>query len=72
MNSNMLGDLERVSVYFETVGTTNTTYDVDDLSFKFVHMEGPVTGLVVGGEVKGNWATGSESLITSHTEHVND
>jgi hypothetical protein len=72
ITSNMLGDLKHVSMYFETVGTTSTTYDVDDLSFKFVHMEGPVPGLVVGGEVKGKWATGSEILITSHTLHWND
>ena len=71
VTSAMLGDLDNVSVYFETVGSTDTTYDVDDLSFKFVHMDGPVTGLVVEG-IKEKWTTGSEILITSHTLNWDD
>ena len=52
-------------MYFETVGESSTTYNIDDLSVTFVHMEGLVDELVVGEEVQGSWEAGSEILVTS-------
>jgi hypothetical protein len=47
-------------------------YDIDDLSFEFVHMEAPVIGLVVDGALKDKWGVGAEILITSHTLNWDD
>jgi hypothetical protein len=71
-DESLFGDLTDVSIYFETVGSTTSTYDVDNISFKFVHMEGLVTGLVVSDIVKEKWAEGSEILITSHSLNWDD
>ena len=52
-------------MYLETVGESSATYNIDDLSVTFVHMEGLVDELVVGEEIQGSWEAGSEILVTS-------
>jgi glycoprotein endo-alpha-1,2-mannosidase len=68
----MLGDLAFVRMFIETVGSSSVMYDIDDLSFEFVHMEAPVIGLVVDGAIKDKWGVGAEILITSHTLNWDD
>jgi len=68
-----LGNLQTAAVYIVTEGTSTSTYDVDDLSFRYVYMEGPITGLVVpasGG--LGKWGAGASVLISSHTINWSD
>ena len=68
----MLGDLKFVRMFIETVESSSVMYDIDDLSFEFVHMEAPVIGLVVDGDIKDKWGVGAEILVTSHTLNWDD
>jgi glycoprotein endo-alpha-1,2-mannosidase len=59
--------LQKVYLYFETAQSPTVDYDIDDVSFEYLHMERPVTGLVVGGSVKSKWGIGAEIVITSYS-----
>eukprot|EP00934_Nitzschia_sp_Nitz4_P003894 Nitzschia sp. Nitz4//scaffold237_size30108//23491//29702//NITZ4_007996-RA/size30108-augustus-gene-0.41-mRNA-1//-1//CDS//3329543518//3884//frame0 len=63
----LIGNQEFISGFLVTEGTSTTSYDVDDLSFKFVRMDGPVSKLVVSNRVEGKWGVGASILVTSHT-----
>jgi hypothetical protein len=63
-----LGNLQTATVYIVTEGTSTSTYDVDNISFRYVYMEGPITSLVVPAiGILGKWGVGASLLITSHT-----
>jgi hypothetical protein len=70
--ADILGEIDFVRMFIETVGSSSVMYDIDDLSFEFVHMEAPVIGLIVDGAIKDKWGVGAEILITSHTLNWDD
>ena len=60
-------NVDDVKIFFEMVNSPGLHYDVDDVSFDFLHMESPVTNLIVKENLSTKWGVGAEIMISSYT-----